>query len=245
MLKAYEVMTRPVATCGPEASVAEAAAIMRDRDIGSVLIVEEGKLRGIVTDRDLALQALTGTEDPRQISLRKFVNGKVITGEATWSLEQVAKIMAEHQIRRVPIVQAGQLVGMVSLGDVSRHEDRKDVITESLQAVSTPSSVVVARRSGRGGALLGLALAAVAATLMIWLTRHPSGQTLRKQVARSELYHAMGRGISAARDKVGEAASSKSMRDLRRQMLSSFDEIVEQLPTLGQKPPKRKFLGIR
>ena len=59
MLKAYEVMTHALATCTPDASVAEVAAIMRDRDIGDVLIVEDNKLRGIVTDRDLALQALT------------------------------------------------------------------------------------------------------------------------------------------------------------------------------------------
>ncbi len=64
MLKAYEVMTHPLATCAPEASVTDVAATMRDRDIGDVLIVEDGKLHGIVTDRDLALQALTGQDDP-------------------------------------------------------------------------------------------------------------------------------------------------------------------------------------
>jgi len=64
MLKAYEVMTHPLAVCAPDASVTDVAATMRDRDIGDVLIVEDGKLRGIVTDRDLTLQALTGQDDP-------------------------------------------------------------------------------------------------------------------------------------------------------------------------------------
>ena len=94
MLKAYDVMTRPLATCAPDTSVTDVAATMRDRDIGDVLIVEEGQLRGIVTDRDLALQALTGQDDPRQTPIHKYMSTKVITGESAWSLEQVAKIMA-------------------------------------------------------------------------------------------------------------------------------------------------------
>ena len=70
MLKAYEVMTHPLAMCAPDASVTDVAATMRDRDIGDVLIVEDGKLRGIVTDRDLTLQGLTGQDDPRQTPIR-------------------------------------------------------------------------------------------------------------------------------------------------------------------------------
>ena len=60
MVKAFDVMTHPLATCTPETSVAQVAALMRDRDIGNVLVMEDNRLRGIVTDRDLALQALTG-----------------------------------------------------------------------------------------------------------------------------------------------------------------------------------------
>src|SRR5512147_1752808 len=81
MLKAYEVMTHPLATCAPEASVTDVAATMRDRDIGDVLIVEDGKLCGIVTDRDLTLQALTGQDDPKQTPVRKYMSTQVITGE--------------------------------------------------------------------------------------------------------------------------------------------------------------------
>src|SRR5512135_1892707 len=139
MLKAYEVMTHPLATCAPEASVTDVAAIMRDRNIGDVLIVEEGKLRGIVTDRDLTLQALTGQDDPQQTPIRKYMSTKVITGEPTWDLKQVTSVMAKHQIRRLPIVQAGNLVGIVSLGDVARYEDQKHVVAESLQAISEPA----------------------------------------------------------------------------------------------------------
>jgi len=240
MLKAYEVMTRALATCAPDASVAHAAAMMRDRDIGTVLVVEDGKLRGIVTDRDLALKALTGQDDPLQTPIHKFMSPQVVTGEAAWSLEQVAKIMAKHQVRRLPIVQDGQLVGIVSLGDLALREDRNDVVTKSLRAISTPIGISAPRRSGRGGALIGFALVALAATTIAWLNWNRHGQALRKQMVKSKLYHTAQHTVGAARDKVDEAASSKPVRDLRHQVRSNLNDLSASLPSLEYKPPERK-----
>jgi len=188
MLNAYDVMTHTLATCAPDANLAHVTAIMRDRDIGDVLVVEDGKLLGIVTDRDLALQALTGRDDPLQTPVRKFMSSQVVTGEATWSMEQVAKVMAKHQIRRLPIVQDGQLVGIVSLGDLAQQEVQKDVVAKSLQAISTPINPSDSGRSGHGTTVIGFALAALAATMMAWLTWNHSGQALRKkQLKKNEL----------------------------------------------------------
>jgi CBS domain-containing protein len=241
MLKAYEVMTRALATCAPDASVAHAAAIMRDRDIGNVLVVENGKLRGIVTDRDLAVQGLTGKDDPLQTPIRKYMSTQVVTGEAAWSLKQVAKTMAKHQVRRLPIVQDGQLVGIVSLGDVALHEDRSDVVTKSLQAISTPIGISASGRSRRGGALIGFALLAASATTMIaWLAWSPHGHELRKQMLKSRYYHTAQNALGAARHKVDEAASSELVRDLRHQLRSNLDDLSAQLPSLEYRPPKRK-----
>jgi CBS domain-containing protein len=242
MLKAFEVMTRPLATCAPESNVAEVAAIMRDRDIGDVLIVEEGKLRGIVTDRDLAVQALTGQEDLRQTPISKYMSTKIVTGESTWDLTQVSSVMAEHQIRRLPIMQDGKLVGIISLGDVARYEDQNHVVAKSLQAISEPQGVSFSAGMGRGGvvaAVAALAMAAVATTLA-WLTWNHSGQMLRKQIADSEVYHVALDALSTARDKVDEAASSKQMRDLRKDVGGKVNELAAQLPTLEYKPAKRK-----
>ena len=240
MLKAHEVMTHALATCAPDASVAQVAAIMRDRDIGNVLVVEDDKLRGIVTDRDLVLQALTGQDDLQQTPVGKYMSSKVVTGEPAWSLEQVANAMAKHQIRRLPIVQDGQLVGIVSLGDVARHVDRKDVVAKSLQAISAPIGISASGRSGRSGALIGFALAALATTVMAWLTWNHSGQALRKQMAKSELYHTAQHAMSAARDKVDEAASSKSVRNVRRDVGVKLTDLAAQLPTLEYKPARAK-----
>ncbi len=243
MLKAYEVMTRPLATCAPDANVTDVAAIMRDHDIGDVLILEDGKLHGIVTDRDLALQALTGQDDPKQTPIRKYMSTKVVTGEPAWDLEQVSSVMAKHQIRRLPIIQDGKLVGIVSLGDVARYEDQKHVVAKSLQAISEPAGVSSLERLGRGGALtalVALATAAVATTVIVWLTWNHSGQAFRKQMAKSELYHTAEHALSAARDKVDEAASSQQMHDLRHDVGAKFNDLAAQLPTLEYKPAKAK-----
>jgi len=243
MLKAFEVMTRPLATCAPDANVTDVAAIMRDRDIGDVLIVEDGKLRGIVTDRDLTLQALTGQADPQQTPISKYMSTKIVTGESTWDLTQVSSVMAEHQIRRLPIMQDGKLVGIISLGDVARYEDQNHVVAKSLQAISEPQGVFFSPRLGRGGvvaALATIAMAAVTATALAWLTWNHSGQALRKQISDSEVYHAALDAMSTARDKVDEAATSKQVRDFRHEVGVKVNDLAAQLPTLEYKPARRK-----
>jgi CBS domain-containing protein len=243
MLKAFEVMTRPLATCAPDAKVTDVAAIMRDRDIGDVLIVEDGKLRGIVTDRDLTLQALTGQDDPQQTPISKYMSTQVVTGESAWNLEQVSSVMAEHQIRRLPIVQDGKLVGIISLGDVARYEDQNHVVAKSLQAISEPLGVSFSPRLGRIGAVAAVAavaLAAVATTALAWLTWNHSGQALRKQISDSEVYHAALDALSAARDKVDEAATSKQVRDFRHEVGVKVNDLAAQLPTMEYKPARRK-----
>jgi len=242
MLKAYEVMTHGLATCAPDVSVANVAATMRERDIGNVLVVEDGKLCGIVTDRDLATQALTGQDDPLQTPISKFMSTKVITGEVGWSLEHVAKIMAHNQIRRLPIVQNDQVVGIVSLGDVARFEGRKDVVTNSLQAISTPNEP--SGRSGHGKVWVGFALTALATALMAWLTWNHSGQMLRKQVAKSDFFHSAQHALGVARNRLDEAASSKSVRSVRKQVADNLNELSAQLPTLEYKAPKHKPVWV-
>jgi CBS domain-containing protein len=184
MPKAYEVMTQALATCAPDDSVALVAGIMQDRNIGNVLVVEDGKLRGIVTDRDLAVQALTGKDDPLMTPIRKFMSPKVVTGEAGWSLDQVAKTMAKHQIRRLPIQQDGELVGIVSFGDVALYEDRKSVVTKSLQAISTPLAVFSTARLVRNGIWVGFALATTMVALLTW---NRSSQAIRKHILRNDI----------------------------------------------------------
>jgi len=129
-------MTRAVATCPPEASVKQVATMMRDMDIGDVLIVADGKLRGIVTDRDLTIHALTNGAKPDNTPIEKYMTANVVTGKPDWSLEKVADEMGKHQIRRLPIVQEDNLLGIVSLGDVALHSPKQKQIAGSLKNIS-------------------------------------------------------------------------------------------------------------
>jgi putative effector of murein hydrolase len=157
---------------------------------------------------------------------------QLVTGEPTWNLERVAEIMAKHQIRRLPIVEAGQLVGIVSLGDVARHMARQDVIAKSLQAISAPIDISTASRSSGGRAFIGFAVAALGA-LMAWLTLNRSGRAARKQLAKGDLYHTARHTLSTARD-------TRAVRNARREVDSMLAGLAAQLPTLEYKPAKAK-----
>jgi len=239
MSKAYEVMTHLVATCGLDANASDVAATMRDLNIGDVLVVEDGKLRGIVTDRDLTLQSLTSKDDPQQTPVRKYMTDKVITGEPAWSLEQVAHTMGQHKIRRLPIVQAGQLVGIISLGDIARHADSKYAAAKSLQSISTPLGSIAFKPASRSSLLPFLAFAALVTGVIAWLTVNHSGQAFRKQVMSSDFYHSAQDAVSATRDRVDEAAQSKAVQDLRDQMHSKITQLSAQVAALQPKPQRK------
>src|SRR5919199_964321 len=108
-----DIMTHTVATCPPEATVVHAAKLMSDLNIGDVVITENGKVKGIVTDRDLTTRALTDGDDVRVMPIKKYMTENVITGKPDWDLDKVADTMRKHQVRRLPIVENDQLVGIV------------------------------------------------------------------------------------------------------------------------------------
>ncbi len=245
MRKANEVMTQSLATATPDDSISHVAMIMRDRDIGDVLIMEDGKLRGIVTDRDLVIQALTDSVDPHTTPIRNFMSEKVVTGNPDWSMGKVARTMAKHRIRRLPIVEDGQLMGIVSLGDVARHEHRHSIVNKSLKAISMPKEASKNDPAGYKRALFGLSLVALASTAMAFMTWNRSGKELRKQMADTRFYHNAMDAVDTARGKVNEAASSKTARNLRHQFQANLKEVSDQLPRIEYKPPRRKPTWFR
>jgi CBS domain-containing protein len=249
MLKAHEVMTHALAICSPDENIANVAALMRDRDVGDVLIVEDGTLRGIVTDRDLALNALTGDYDPLETPIDKFMTTNVVTGDVDWDMKKISKVMAKHQIRRLPIVENGELAGIISLGDVALTEGRKDMVSKSLHEISKPNGNSYKGQRGHTATYIGLGLAALAATLATWLTYNQSGQRFRKQVMNSKYYNsarkaakqAADQAVKNARDKVNEATSSKTVKNFRKQVRANLKDLSSQLPTIDYKRAKRKI----
>lgn len=245
MSKAYEFMTQSLATCSPDDNASHAATIMRDRGIGNVLVVENGKLCGIITDRDLAINALASNNDPLQTPIRNYMSSKVITGEPHWSMGKVARTMARYQIRRLPIIEDSQLVGIVSLGDIAKHENRKGIVTKSLKAISENSDSSKKNGVRSVGGMVGLSMLALASTAVALLTWNRSGKELGKQVADTKLYHSAKQAVGVAREKVDGAASSKTARNIRHQINTNLKGISSQLPRITYKPPKRKMAWFR
>ncbi len=160
-MRARDVMTGSLITCSPDDSVAQAAKLMRDRNTGDVLVTDDGKLIGIVTDRDVAIRAAATGRDPTQVPVRSFMSKHPVTGKPDWDLNRIAKVLAKHQIRRLPIVEDGLPVGIISLGDLALRDKRSKQVGHSLQAISEPAAVRRVRRV-RGIGLRTLALGLIA-----------------------------------------------------------------------------------
>jgi CBS domain-containing protein len=185
MVRAYDIMTRAVATATPTTPVSQVARLMRDLNIGDVLVVEDGKLRGIVTDRDLATQVLTNGANA-QAPIEPYMTKEVVTGTPDWSVEQIADVMGKNQIRRLPIVEGDMVVGIVSLGDVAVHTPKQETVAQSLKNIS---QVTRARFQGASPLtkILAIAIPVGLATAAVIFSNTKSGQEVRRQLQNSDL----------------------------------------------------------
>jgi CBS domain-containing protein len=139
-MKVKEMMHRGVACVEPNATLSAIAQLMRDQDIGAVPVCEDGKLIGIVTDRDITLRALDNGQNISQLRAKDVMTPDLIYCRDTEEAEDAIRIMESNQIRRLPVLdETEQLVGMISLGDVS-HSLSQDLVGEVTRAVSAHHS---------------------------------------------------------------------------------------------------------
>ncbi|GGX72548.1 CBS domain-containing protein [Streptomyces anandii] len=118
-----DIMTSHLVTVEPQTSVTTVAQKMRDEDIGVVLVTEGEELRGLVSDRDLVVRALAEGGDPEQRTVASACSGDLFTVTPDEDLDQAVRLMREHSVRRVPVVDHGHAVGIVSLGDLAIERD--------------------------------------------------------------------------------------------------------------------------
>jgi len=130
-----EVMTRDPVTVPATASLEEAARLMRDNDIGDVLVVDNtGSLYGILTDRDIVVEGIAGGTSPSSTSVDEVCSHDPVSLGPDDAIAKAAKLMSERAIRRLPIVDNGSLVGIVSLGDLALDRDPNSVLGEISEA---------------------------------------------------------------------------------------------------------------
>ena len=134
-----EIMTAEVQTARPDTPVFQVAQMMRDEDVGSIPVVDDDKLVGIVTDRDLCLQVLA-EQKPQDSPVRDFMTARPETAAPDTTIHAAAQIMQKHQIRRLPVTEEDRLVGIVSIGDLAVDTESEGLKAETLEEVSTPSN---------------------------------------------------------------------------------------------------------
>jgi CBS domain-containing protein len=138
-MKIQDVMTADVSFVGPDTPILEIARKMRDGDIGSTPVIENDRLAGIVTDRDIVVRVIAEGGDVRTKTARDAMSPGILYCYADDSVEAVLDNMGGQQIRRLPVVDRDKrLVGVVSLGDLALSGKRK-AAGEALQEISQPT----------------------------------------------------------------------------------------------------------
>ena len=134
--KVREHMTDRPRCVTPETPISEAARLMKSDDVGSLPILEGERLAGIVTDRDIVLQAVAEEKDPRGMPVREVASRELVTIGPEEDLSEALKLMASHQVRRIPVVdEDSRLVGIVAQADIAREVKDKDS-GQMLQGIS-------------------------------------------------------------------------------------------------------------
>jgi len=150
-MKVNDIMTADVTVAERETTIEEIATFMRDENVGAIPVVDEdNELEGIVTDRDIVVRCIANGRDPAECRAEDIMSEGALSVESDADVEEAARLMADRQIRRLPVVENGKLVGMLSIGDVAVKQGDDDLSGEALQEIS--QGVKQEGRSGNGNA---------------------------------------------------------------------------------------------
>ncbi|MGN7468758.1 CBS domain-containing protein [Brevibacillus sp. SAFN-007a] len=134
-----EIMTKDVATVTLKDNVYEVACKMRDWNVGVIPVVDEkNDVIGIITDRDIVIRGLAEKHEG-STATEVVMTKDIILGKPDMTVDEAAKIMAQHQIRRLPVVDNGKLVGIVALADMAVRQVHHDEASDALQGISEPA----------------------------------------------------------------------------------------------------------
>lgn len=129
------VMTTEIDCCTLLDNVYEVAVKMKNRDVGAIPIVDSEKIVGIITDRDIVIRGIA-EKRPNSTSVKEIMTDELVTVTPDTSTEEAANIMSRYQIRRLPVVENGKLVGIVALGDLARRNQTDEQAGRALSEIS-------------------------------------------------------------------------------------------------------------
>jgi len=134
-----DIMTPSPATVNISDSVIMASQVMRDEDIGSVPVIDEQTVAGIITDRDITIKVVAEGIDPETAQVGEYMSTHPVTGHPNMSVNEAIELMGREQIRRLPILEQNRLVGIVSLGDFALETQADEEVEDALEEISQPA----------------------------------------------------------------------------------------------------------
>ena len=140
MILVRHAMTESPTTAAPDMNAADAAALMKEFDVGVIPVVEKEQLLGLVTDRDLVLRVVAERQIPTEVRLGDIVTKSPVTVSPDTRISEARDLMAEHKVRRLPVTKNDQLVGILSLGDIALADASDRAVGETLEEISESES---------------------------------------------------------------------------------------------------------
>jgi len=135
-MKVKEIMSKKVQWVSPDASLEKVAKLMNEFDIGSVPVCQDSNVLGLITDRDIVIRTVAEGKNPITVKAKDVMSTNVLKVSPDTDAHDAADKMAEHQIRRLPVVENGKLVGMLALGDLAIESIHIDEAGEALNDIS-------------------------------------------------------------------------------------------------------------
>jgi CBS domain-containing protein len=138
-MKVRALMTTEPVTVAPGATLGEVATLMKQEDCGAIPVVEAGRLVGIVTDRDIVIRGVAAGTDPKTQRVSTVMSADPVTVGPDDDVSDAEQVMADRQIRRLPVVEGGRLVGIIVTAQIARAEDKRKV-GDTIKEISEPTS---------------------------------------------------------------------------------------------------------
>ena len=136
-MKISEIMTNRIITVDKDEPVIAAARLLKRHNVGALPVTDsEMRLRGIITDRDIVLRCVAAESDPRTTHVSEVMSRGIITAAPSDMVETAVKAMSQDQVRRLPVVEDGHLIGMVTLCDMARSRSCEMEAAEALSEIS-------------------------------------------------------------------------------------------------------------
>lgn len=141
-MKVKDIAFKEAICADQNSNITEVAAFMRRHNIGAVPVCNSSHVVGMLTDRDIIVGCLASGRDPKNCLAKDYMTANPVCVSPDATLEEAAKIMGKNQIRRLPVVEGGELVGMLSLGDLVMASCDNDLVAETVRRVSSPNHTV-------------------------------------------------------------------------------------------------------